>query len=205
MTWPASALREVATLPAQITGLYGNIRAGRATLTGGYALNWDLRESQLLRLRALADVTLEGPDTRLEGQVVARLGSLSAQAVSGRAGPGLLALVPDPLISDCSARAVVDIQGLSISRTAAAANGVVQIDAGQCKDLLGRDMTIPQMTVDLSTQGNDARAVVSDRDGELGQITVAGDRRLIVRVEPEGATLIPGMPTSGPVIVEYPF
>jgi hypothetical protein len=88
---------------------------------------------------------------------------------------------------------------------AAAANGVVQIDAGQCKDLLGRDMTIPQMTVDLSTQGNDARAVVSDRDGELGQITVAGDRRLIVRVEPEGATLIPGMPTSGPVIVEYPF
>lgn len=205
MTWPASALREVATLPAQITGLYGNIRAGRATLTGGYALNWDLRESQLLRLRALADVTLEGPDTRLEGQVVARLGSLSAQAVSGRAGPGLLALVPDPLISDCSSRAVVDIQGLSISRTAAAANGVVQIDAGQCKDLLGRDMTIPQMTVDLSTQGNDARAVVSDRDGELGQITVAGDRRLIVRVEPEGATLIPGMPTSGPVIVEYPF
>ncbi|WP_172975849.1 type II secretion system protein N [Sulfitobacter sp. THAF37] len=205
MTLPASALREVATVPAQVTGLYGNIRAGRATLAGGYTLDWDLRESELWRLRALADVTLEGPDTRLEAQVVGGFASLSARSVSGRAGPGLLALIPEPLISDCTSRAVVDIQEVSISRSAAAASGVIQVDGGQCKDMLGRDMTIPQMTVDLSTQGDDARAVVSDRDGELGQITIAGDRRLILRVEPEGATLIPGMPTSGPVIVEYLF
>ncbi|APE42006.1 hypothetical protein BOO69_00210 [Sulfitobacter alexandrii] len=174
-------------------------------MAGGYALNWDLREGELWRLHALMDLTLEGPDTRLEGQAIARLGGFSMRGVSGRAGPGLLALVPDPLISACTSRAVVDVQALSISRDAAAASGVIQIDEGQCKDMLGRDMTVPQMTVDLSTQGNDARAVVSDRGGELGQITVAGDRRFILRIEPEGATLIPGMPTSGPVIVEYPF
>ena len=61
------------------------------------------------------------------------------------------------------------------------------------------------MTLDLTTQGNDARGLLRDRDSVLAELTVTGDRRVIGRVEPEGAVLVPGMPTGGPIIIEYPF
>ena len=61
------------------------------------------------------------------------------------------------------------------------------------------------MRLELSTQGNDAQAQLRDRDSELARLAVTGDRRAILRLEPEGAVLVPGLPTSGPVIVEYPF
>lgn len=204
-TLPASAMRELATLPPQVTGLYGSVWRGRATLDGGYMLNWDLRGPSILGARAVADWTMQGPDTQLSGvmTVTTRGGRLTD--VAGRAGPGLLALLPGSPLTDCTSRAVVDVQTLAWVKDSARAAGVVQIDAGTCNDLLGRAMVVPQMVLDLSAQGNDARAVLSDRDGKLAQVTVTGDRRLILRVEPEGATLVPGMPTGGPMIVEYPF
>ncbi|HBM40243.1 MAG TPA: hypothetical protein DD402_10445, partial [Sulfitobacter sp.] len=88
---------------------------------------------------------------------------------------------------------------------AAAAAGAVLISEGRCKDLLGRDTTVPQMTLDLTTQGRDAIAILTDRDSTLAKVTVTGERRLIARIEPEGAVLVPGMPTSGPMIIEMPF
>lgn len=202
---PASALRELATLPQQVTGLYGTVWQGRATLRGSYALDWNVEGGGLILGRLRADVTVEGPDTRLQGQVSASPWAVTASEVTGRAGPGLLALAPGLGMRDCTSRAVVDIRTLSWSRTAAAAGGVVSVDAGTCADPLGRPTTVPQMTLDLSTQGQDARGVLSDRDSTLATVTLAGDRRLIVRVEPEGATMVPGLPTTGPIILEYPF
>ena len=61
------------------------------------------------------------------------------------------------------------------------------------------------MTLDLTTQGRDAIAILTDRDSTLAKVTVTGERRLIARIEPEGAVLVPGMPTSGPMIIEMPF
>lgn len=205
VTLPASALREFATVPAQVTGLYGTIWHGSARLTGGYALNWDVRPWRLVLLRGVMDLRLEGADTQLTGIATLTPWSASARDISGRAGPGLLALVPGAGLSGCTSRAVVDIQSLRATRDSFAAGGVASIDAGSCIDLLGRATSVPQMTLDLSTRGDDARGVLRDRDGELAQVTLAGDRRLILRIEPEGATLVPGMPTSGPTIVEYPF
>ena len=205
MTLPASAMRELATLPPQVTGLYGSVWRGRATLDGGYTLSWDLRGRSILTARAVTDWTVQGPDTQLSGVMTATPRGGELRDVAGRAGPGLLALLPGAPLTDCTSRAVVDLQRLAWAGDVAHAAGVVQIDAGTCNDLLGRATAVPQMVLDLSAQGRDARAVLSDRDGTLAQVTVTGDRRLILRVEPEGATLVPGMPTGGPMIVEYPF
>lgn len=205
VTLPASAVRELVILPPQVTGLNGSAWQGRATLDGGYTLSWDLRGWSVLTTRAVTDWTLQGPDTQLTGILTVSPWAAEASDVAGRAGLGLLALLPGSPLKDCTSRAVVDVQTLAWQRDAARAGGVIQIDAGTCQDLLGRATAIPQMTLDLSAQGSDARAVLSDRDGTLAQVTVTGDQRLILRVEPEGATLVPGMPTGGPMIIEYPF
>lgn len=205
VTLPASALRRVAVIPAPITDLYGGLWEGRAVLDGGYSLDWDLRGWSLLTARVVADWTLQGPDTQLTGVATVSLGSVSAADVVGRIGPGLLDLVPDAALKDCTSRAVVDVQKVTWREGAAAATGAVLITEGRCTDLLGRDATVPQMTLDLTTEGNDAHARLKDRDSNLAEFTVTGDRRLIARIEPEGAVLVPGMPTSGPMIIEFPF
>jgi len=205
MTLPATAVKEFATIPPQVTGLYGSLWQGRAQLVGGNTLDWTYDAKQLFRLRAGWNVVLKGPDTQLVGLATLSPVAVVVYDISGRAGPELLQLVPDIPIESCSARAVVDVQKLRMTRTAAAADGRILVDEGSCLDVLERLQPVPQMTVDLFSQDNDAIAVLTDRDGELARFTVAGDRRFIVRVEPEGATLVPGLPTSGPIILEYPF
>lgn len=204
-TFPATAVKEFVILPPQVTELYGSLWRGRAQLVGGNTLEWTNDPKRLLLLRVGWDVVLKGPDTQLTGAVILSPWAVEVLNMSGRAGPGLLQLVPGVPIESCSARAVVDVQMLQLARAAAAADGRIAIEEGSCVDAFERRQPVPQMTVDLLTQGADALAVLTDRDGELARFTVAGDRRLIVRVEPAGATLVPGLPTSGPIILEYPF
>lgn len=205
VTLPATALHRVAVVPAQITDLYGSLWKGRAVLSGGYSLDWEVRGRSLLLARGVVDWTLQGNDTQLAGVASATPWAFEARTVVGRAGPGLLALVPEFALKNCTSRAVVDVQTLRWQEGRAAAAGVVSVEAGSCEDLLGRAATIPQTTLDLTTQGSDARGLLRDRDSVLAEFTVTGDRRLIARVEPEGAVLVPGMPTGGPIIIEYPF
>ena len=82
---------------------------------------------------------------------------------------------------------------------------MVSIEAGRCIDRSGRDHSVPALRVDLLSQGDDAVAIVSDDGGQLARLTLTSDRRALVRVEPEGAVLVPGLPTSGPIILEYPL
>ncbi len=205
VTLPATALHRVAVVPAQITDLYGSLWKGRAVLSGGYSLDWEVRGQPLLLARGVVDWTLQGRDTQLTGVARATPWALEAETVVGRAGPGLMALIPGLALKNCTSRAVVDLQSLSWREGRATAAGVVSVEAGNCEDLLGRAASVPQMTLDLTTQGNDARGLLRDRDSVLAELTVTGDRRVIARVEPEGAVLVPGMPTGGPIIIEYPF
>lgn len=202
---PAAALHRVAVVPPQITDLYGGLWKGRATLLGGYSLDWQVRGRSLFLARGVADWTLQGPDTQLTGVTTMTPWSLSATDIVGRAGPGLLGLLPEVVLKNCTSRAVVDVQRLFWKQGSTAAAGIVSVDAGNCEDLLGRVTTVPPMTLDLTTQGDDARGVLRDRDSRLAEFTVTGDRRLIARIEPEGSVLVPGMPTSGPMIIEFPF
>lgn len=204
-TLPATAVKEFVTLPSQVTDLYGSLWRGRAHLIGGNTLEWSHDPKLLFLLRARWDVILRGPDTQLSATATISPWAIELKDLSGRAGSELLKLVPDILVDSCNTRAVVDVQNLRLSRRAAAANGRISIDEGICTDAFNRRQSVPQMTVNFMTQGQDALAVLADRDGQLARFTVAGDRRFIVRVEPEGATLVPGLPTSGPIILEYPF
>jgi hypothetical protein len=205
VTTPASAVRMVIPVPQKVTEIYGSIWNGRATLSNGYSLEWKLRGRSVWLVRGVVDWNLQGQDTQLKGIATVTPWSLRGTDIVGRAGPGLLALVPDTMLMDCSSRAVVDVQDLMVQQGSFAAAGVISTDAGTCKDLLGRSVSLPAMTLDLSTIGADARGDLRDRDGRLAQVTVTGNRRVILRVEPEGAALIPGLPTGGPIVIEYPF
>ena len=155
--------------------------------------------------RIEADVELRGSDTLITGRAAAGPAALTLRDLRGRVGPGFLPLVPGLPVESCTSRAVVDVARLRLDRRTAAADGVISIDVGRCVDRLGRDHLLPAMRVDLLSQDGDAVAIVSDDGGRLGRLTLTGDRRVLVRVEPEGAVLVPGLPTSGPIIVEYPL
>lgn len=205
VTMPASALQVLIPVPAQVTGIYGGVWNGRAMLSDGYSVEWRLRARSLFLVRGVVDWNLKGRDTQLIGIATATPWSVTGNDIVGRAGPGLLALMPDSALSDCTPGAVLDVQEVAWREGRFSASGVISTDEGTCKDLLGRTIGLPSMTLDLSTQGADARGDLRDRDGRLAQVTVTGDRRLILRVEPEGAALVPGLPTGGPMVIEYPF
>ncbi|SHF96800.1 hypothetical protein SAMN05444339_1303 [Loktanella atrilutea] len=204
-TMPASALRHFVSIPPQITALNGTLRHGRAEVKGGYALTWDHRTADLLVLRARADTVLTGADTQLTGSLRASPLSVSLDDLAGRAGPGLLKLMPGLAVDSCTTRAVVDGVGASLSRGAAAAQGRITVDSGTCIETNGRVNPVPPLDIALDTVGLDARARVTTAGTPLAEVVVAGDRRLILTLQPAGSALIPGLPTGAPIMLDMPF
>lgn len=205
VTMPASALRTFVNLPPQISTLNGTIWRGGATLQGGYSVQWQTRLGALLLARISADVTLVGADSQINASLQASPWTIELRDLTGRAGPGLLALAPGLPVTGCMSRAVLDVAQLRFGRGAASADGTIGIDAGNCTDLAGAGIPVPAMTLTLHSIENDAVADLSSAGSPLAQLIVTGDRRLLIRVEPAGAVLVPGMPNTGPTIIEYPF
>ena len=206
LAMPAAALESLVALPVQVEGLSGTVLDGRARLSGGYALIWQARPAQLLAGRAALAVHLAGPDTLLDA--IAGRGPVdwSVDAITGRAGPGLLALAPGLPVSTCTMSATVDVRRLVWGKDRAGAEGTVTTPAGTCTDFSGRDLPVPPLHLALASEGRDAVGTLTSADGTaLGRIAVTGDRRLMLRVEPAGAALVPGMPTSAATELEYPF
>lgn len=203
---PASVVRTLVSLPPQVETLSGGVRQGRAELVGGYTLDWRLGAVGLLRGRIEADLVLQGSDTLIEARLAATPVSITARDISGRAGAGLLALFPRVAIDGCTPRVAVAIDSLSARRGAYAAQGGIDIPEGACVLRDGREVPVPAMAMDLTTQGDDAVAVLAEREGAvLARAEVAGTRRLRLRIEPEGARLVPGMPSSAASEIELPF
>lgn len=204
-TMPADALRHFVSIPRQITALYGTVWHGRADLMGDYVLNWDHRASHLIRLRATVDARLSGDDTQLTGTMSGGPFTVSLHDAMGRAGPGLLALVPGLAVATCTTQAVVDVAEVTLTRGAARADGRITVDAGTCTEVSGRIDPVPPLDILLDTVGNDARAQVTTDGTSLAEVIVVGDRRLILTLQPDGSALIPGLPTGAPITLEYPF
>lgn len=206
MTMPASVVRTLVVLPSQVETLSGSLSRGRAGLLGGYTLDWTWSPGDLITGRIAAGVELQGPDTRLEGRIEATPFAVSAHDLRGRAGAGLLALFPRLAVESCSPRAVVAIDSLSAGRRAFAAQGAIETSQGVCLDRNGTEIPVPAMVMGLSTQGADTNAVLSDDTGTtLARLAVTGERMLRVTVEPQGAALVPGMPSSAPTSLAMPF
>lgn len=208
VTMPASAVGSLVTLPSQVEALSGSVWRGRAALAGGHVLDWRVSLRALWRGRLVADAGLEGPDTRLSGLLALSPWRVAADDWTGRAGPGLLALAPGLAVASCTSRAVVAVDRLALGRRAAAAQGRVEIAQGACLDGDGREIPVPAMVLRLAADGRDATAVLVRDDATatpLASLRVTGDRRLLVRVEPAGAALVPGMPASAATTLEYPI
>ena len=203
VTMPASVIARIIGPPPQVETVSGSLWRGRARLSGGYDLTWRWTAGELLRFSLGVSADLDGVDTQLSGRLFVSPFAVNANDVSGRAGPGLLGLVPGLPVKGCDTRAVVDISGFEIGRTSAAALGRIGIAEGTCTDTRGTAHPFPAMTVDLSTEGDDAVGVLSSEDARLAQFALSGDVRARVRVEPEGAILVPGLPMGGPIELEF--
>ncbi len=208
VTMPAAVVAKLVELPPQVEALSGSVWSGRAAISGGYALTWDTSFGGLIVGRITLDGTFAGADTQVTGSVRLSPWSVMFTDVQGRAGPGLLALLPGLPVTACTSRAIIDVGRAGIGRSWAAADGTVLIAAGTCTDRGGTDLTVPALRMTMQTDGRDARAQLTTDDDAatlLASVMVAGDRRLIVRVEPDGARLVPGMPSSAATELEYPF
>lgn len=205
VTMPASALGHFVSIPAQITALYGTVWQGRADLAGGYSASWNTRGGALLGLRGSVDFVLSGSDTQLTGVLTVTPAQLEARDVSGRAGPGLLTLVPGLSVESCTTMAAVDAVRVAVMRGQAAADGQIDVAAGSCTESNGRTTPVPPLAIVLDTAGTDARAQVTSEGDSLAEVIIAGDRRLILTLQPAGSAMIPGLPTGAPIMLEYPF
>lgn len=206
MTMPASVVRTLVVLPPQVETLSGSLSRGRAGLMGGYTLDWTWSPRELITGRIAVGIELQGSDTRLEGRVEAVPFAVTARDLRGRAGAGLLALFPRLAVEGCNPRAVVAIDSLSAGRRGFGARGMVETSQGICLDRNGNEIPVPAMVMGLSTEGADANAILSDDKGTtLARLAVTGDRILRVTVEPQGAALVPGMPSSAATSLALPF
>lgn len=204
VTMPSSIIGTLVTLPPQVETLSGTLWRGRAGLTGGYSLDWRISARDFWRLRLSAHAELDGADTRLTGKLKLTPWQASATAWSGQAGPGLLTLIPDLSIGVCTSRAIVDISHLAVARRFAAAEGQVEITEGMCSDTAGRAHAVPEAKILLSSEGRSALGILT-AEQTLARIELTGDGILKIRVEPAGAALVSGLPTSAPITIEFPI
>lgn len=209
---PVSVIARGVTIPSQIEGLYGSIWQGRVALAGGYRLTWETRAGALITGRLDMPFTLAGDDTQLNGTLRIGFGGVTFMDLSGRAGRGLLALADGMPDIACTAHGVVDVQRLFASRDLlqggagkVAAQGSVAIAAGACTETNGRVTQVPAMDLALTTDGADALAVLTAGDTLFLTLTLRGSRRIALRIEQDGAALVPGLPTGGPIELDYPF
>ncbi|UWQ23168.1 hypothetical protein [Jannaschia sp. W003] len=206
-TLPMSVLTPLAALPPQVEALEGRLAEGRARLSGGLVLDWRAEPAALLSGALAVRLVLVGPATRLDGRLRADPFGVALEGIEGRAGSEALALVPGA--PQCSGvRAVVAVERLAWAwRGAASAGGGATVEPGTCTGPGGETLEVPAMRLAFGTEGPDATArLLREDDGAaLAEARVGGDRRLALRLEPEGAALVPGLPRGGPMILELPF
>lgn len=201
-TMPAATLARFVDLPPQVLAVEGPLRRGRMRLEGGYRLDWALARATLLGVEA--QVAVSGPDTLLDGALVAGTSGYGLRDLTGRAGSGLLGLAPGFGL-DCDSQATLDVARAIWSRAAVRADGSVGIAEGTCR-AGGRDVLLPASDVVLTEDGTAGLATARSLAGTpLGSLRVTPDRRAVLTVEPQGAALVTGSPTGAPLVLDLPF
>ncbi len=205
-TMPARTLARYIDLPPQVLAMEGPLRRGRARLEGGYRLDWALRPAfaAAFAVGVEADVAVSGPDTQLDGVLMAGLRTIGMRDLTGRAGSGLLKLAPG-LGLDCDSRAVVDVTRAIWSRDRVRAEGGAQIDAGACR-IGAREVPLPASEVILAEVDDAGLAMLRTLTGTpLGSLRLTPARDATLTVEPQGAALVTGSPTGAAMVLELPF
>ncbi len=207
ISMPLSILTRIRDLPPQVETVSGTLFDGRADLSGGLLLVWNTDWNKVWSGRLSAPFVLSGRETMLTGDARAGLGGVGLVATQGRATPEILALFPDAAGLECQGQAVVAIDRVLWRRSDIQAQGELRFRDLSC-NFGSQKFDLPPTRVDLANEGTAARAVFSRDDGTaelFGSIRVTPDRWLRLRIEPEGAQLIPGMPSSSATELEMPF
>ncbi|MCE0507390.1 hypothetical protein LR948_18720 [Roseivivax sp. GX 12232] len=200
---PVTILTSSRDLPPQVEALYGSLREGRAVLSSGHQLSWRTRPGLGPWPGFLGEIRLEGGRTEIAGRLRLHWRRLGVEGLSGRAGPGLAALVPGAW----SCERAADLSGVTLLWQGGAprAGGGLDLPAGRCTKG-GSEIALPDQRLDFGTGDKSARARL--RAGELGEIAsleVTAARRAHLRISPEAGRVYPVLPRGAPIALDYDF
>lgn len=210
-TAPAQVLSRVVDVPPAMQTLSGKLWNGRATLEGGLQVGWQISPwRSLVGMAIHMDWDLRAPDTQLEGHVRISRSDVAVRDVKGVAGWRLVDAVLPGLPFRCDPTARVDVSEAGFSRTTytveIVAAGSLLTGPGACMDDKGTT-NIPALRGEAATVAGDLSIKVRPRDDpatELGTILLKRTGTLVVTVQPAGARLVPGLPSSAPTVIEMP-
>lgn len=207
VTAPARVVERFIALPPAIDALSGTVWDGGALLRSGHLLSWRFDAAASLRaVEPRFAMVLEGDDTRLTGWLVPMPEALVLLDVRGRAGwPLVRAAMPD-LVLTCDPVARVEIGRAILRPGFGGAVGRVQSGAGLC-EAPGHSVPVPPLVLRLDVEGEArSNAVLAGADDtELARAVVAGGESIVLTIAPAGARLVPGMPSSGETVLEFPL
>lgn len=200
-------------MPAAITSLSGSIWHGQATLVGGHVAQWSVLPWASLGHAALvAQWSLQGPGTQLQGSASLRSNSLRASAVDGRASWRLVsALAPTlPVTCDLQARVAIN-EVVIVGNTLETLDGEVRSGPALCAANgagASEPVEVPPLRALATTDEQGPRVNVTSADDAatpLARATLSAQNTLALTLLPRGAKLIPGMPSSGETLLEIPL
>lgn len=208
-TAPARVVGRIVELPPVVSHISGTVWNGEAVLANRLVAEWRVRPTASLGARALRlDWSVAGSDTRLTGAAsVGPDGSVSVAGITGIAGWSLVEAALTGVPFRCDPRARVDIAEIAVADAAFRAEGTMITGRGECADEVGA-VAVPALEALVENVADGVRLLVRLReqpDTVLGEavVTAAGD--LVITIQPAGAALVPGMPTSAATVIEMPL
>jgi len=197
---PLTVVTRNLNLDPVVVAVYGSLREGRAYIKGGYRVDWHSR----LRLFHLeTPLTFTGPDSRIDGIMRTNLAGVSVNGLEGRAGPGLMQLVPGALKCEVTAR--VSRVGFTWTWTKVASDGEITTPSGNCRKE-GRNLTAPPLTLRFDADGSDAIAILrSGQAPPMVDLRLRRDRILEISILPSAEAVFPRLPRGGLSTLEIPF
>lgn len=204
-----AARRTGFALPENVA-LSGTVWHGSAT-KGNHRVSWESRLwDSATALAWVADVRVTGLKTDLAGQWVLRPGQMTLAPLRGQMSWGLVEDVMPGLDITCDTTADVDLTRAAISPDARAAAGQVRLAAGTCARVDGsvKDVPLPALLAEIATESDGVGIAITGIDAPkipLGNLLVTRDDRLRVTVFAAGASMVPGLPSSGDSQIELPL
>lgn len=213
-TLPVSVAAGYVAPPVEINGYSGTVWNGAADLPGGHSVRWHVDLPGSLASRGLAlDVVLRGPGTDLGGRVTLRGLSGRDLRIDGLSGPAawpLVATLAPKLRIACDAAAVLRDIEITVIPGRRSGEGGLSSGPGSCTriDRAMPPVPVPALAGRIATVPTGVRAVLTRAESletPLAEAEITNDNLLLVTIYPEGAALVPGMPSSGETSLEFPL
>lgn len=198
----------------EINGYFGTLREGAVRLRDGHRLDWRVDPGASLAVFGLAlDLRLTGPGTEIAGRLEARRPwgeDLRLGGVTGRASWALVAAVAPRLAIACDASAAIEDLALARSPAGYGGSGGMRSGPGSClrTDRAMDPVPVPALQARI-VEAPEGIAVVLTPAGDpqttYAQAELTNSDLILLTVAPEGAALVPGMPASGEITLEFPL